>query len=84
MTLDARCSLNTSWQIPVPLDQSDSEGEISLSMRTVAGYIAAMHGGNWIITDANQLYLMPLDNEISVLSDEEAAGILFGNTFILV
>ena len=66
-------------------ESSQSSGDSDpLTMRTVAGYIAAMYGGNWTVTDENFLYLAPLALEVSLLSDENDNAILFGDTLILV
>ena len=83
--LDSRTTLNPAYTIPLPLDPSSGENDsIYLSMRTIAGYIAAMHGGNWTITDENRLLLVPLAADITLLSDEDDVAILFGDTLILV
>ncbi len=58
-----------SGRIGVPLDArtigvigfDDIEATaLSMSMREVAGYIAAHYGGNWTVTDIGTLYLAPL------------------------
>lgn len=51
VTLDARTVINADWEVEYPSD---------MSMREILGYIAAAHVGNWTITDAGELYLVPL------------------------
>ena len=55
-------------------------------MRTVAGYIAAMHGGNWIITDSDTLFLVPFAREffVPVLAADKSSAIAFGDTILLL
>ena len=48
--LDARSVIN-DWDVGYPSD---------LTMREILGYIAACHVGNWTITDAGKLRLVPL------------------------
>lgn len=59
-----------------------------LTMREILGYIAAAHGGNWIITAAGELLLVPLfasmPEETHYLVDEDGDAITFGGTRILV
>lgn len=50
VTLDERTVIN-DWDVPYPGD---------LTMREILGYIAGCHGGNWTITDAGMLRLVPL------------------------
>ena len=57
---------------------------LKMSMREVAGYIAAMNGGNWTITDDGYLYLVPLSMAARVLGDENGVPILFGEALLLV
>ena len=43
------------------LDQSEVDRRARyMTMRQVAGYVAGLYGGNWIITNAGALYLLPL------------------------
>ena len=57
---------------------------LKMSMREVAGYIAAMYGGNWTVTDEGYLYLVPLAMAARVLGDENGVPILFGEALLLV
>ena len=57
---------------------------LGMTMREVAGYIAAMNGGNWTITDDGYLYLVPLGMAARVLADENGVPILFGEAMLLV
>lgn len=51
VSIDSRTKLNSSYLVQYPLN---------MTMREVLGYIAAAHGGNWIITDTGALRLVPL------------------------
>jgi hypothetical protein len=75
--LDSRTVL-TGATIPYPNDYT---------MREILGYIAVAHGGNWIITDAGKLRLVPLWSfpaETSTLVTEHGDAILFGEVKIRV
>ena len=63
------------------------EAPAGYTMREVAGWIAAAHAGNWTITDAGKLRLVPLYNtalDIGYLADEDGNAITFGGVMILV
>ena len=68
--------------------EPEPDTSASLSMRVVAGYVAAMQCGNWVITDENRLRLLPFEifaSSLNMLSAANGGGaILFGNTVILV
>lgn len=51
VTLDPRTTLNTEYVEEYP---------VNYSYRDVLSHVAAAHGGNWIITWDNTLYLVPL------------------------
>lgn len=55
--LDPR-NLSEPDKVILPYEIEDNA--LEMTMREVAGYIAAMHGGNWTITDSGYLYLAPL------------------------
>lgn len=63
-------------------------GEGVYTMREMLGYIGAMYGGNWIITDENKLRLIVLgdipDEETNLLITEYAEYILIGGNRIIV
>lgn len=63
-------------------------GEGVYTMREMLGYIGAMYGGNWIITDENKLRLIVLgdipDEETNLLITEYAEYILIGGNRIVV
>ncbi len=62
--LDARSLLHGTYYVDYPLE---------MTMREVLGYIAAAHGGNWIINDAGDLRLIPVFGEFDFLDiDKEA------------
>lgn len=63
----------------------DKDG--AMSMRQVLGYIGAMYGGNWIITDENKLRLIALGDipeDSNLLIDESGNYILIGGYRIIV
>lgn len=80
ISLDSRCSFNSSYQVDYPAND--------YTRRDVLCFIAAAHGGNWIITDADQLLLIPLvgsaPEPTHYLVTENGNPIVFGNTRILV
>lgn len=70
--IDSRTVLDSSIMVPYPNDYT---------MREVLGYIAAAHGGNFIITDDGALRLIPLwsiPTETHYLVDEYGDPITFG------
>lgn len=79
VTLDARTVINPTYDVDVPVD---------LNIRDVLCYIAAANGGNWIITAANKLLLVPLFSsmpaETYLLVTEEGDIIVFGGVRIIV
>lgn len=52
--IDSRTTLNASYTLDYPADYS---------LRQVLQYIAAAHGGNWIITGEGKLLLIPIGSE---------------------
>ena len=77
--LDSRTILNSSYTIDYPANDYTIRQELC--------YIAAAHGGNWIITDAGKLRLVPLlsiPEETGYLVDEYGDAITFGEVRILV
>lgn len=81
VSIDARTVINPAYMVGYPND---------LTMREILGYIAAVHAGNWIITDAGELYLVPLYNpatdyaNLGYLAAEDGSAITFGGVRILV
>lgn len=80
ISLDTRCSFNSSYEVDYPAND--------YTRRDVLCFIAAAHGGNWIITGADQLLLIPLVGSMPetthYLVTESGNPIVFGNTRILV
>lgn len=77
--IDARTSLNAAYTIDYPANEYTIRNELC--------YIAAAHGGNWIITDAGKLLLVPLlsiPEETNYLVTEYGSAITFGGVRILV
>ena len=57
------------------------------SCREILGYIGAMYAGNWVMSDAGNLLLVPLGGlpkETRVLVDDTRSAITFGGVRILV
>lgn len=79
VTLDSRTVLNSAYTIDYPANDYTAYDELC--------YIAAAHGGNWIITDLGELYLVPLlsaPEETNHLVSEVGNAITFGGVRILV
>lgn len=77
--LDPRTVLNGKYTIDYPANDYTIRNELC--------FIAAAHGGNWIITDENKLYLVPLLSapaETNYLVEEYGGAITFGGVRILV
>ena len=77
--LDSRTTLNSSYTIDYPANDYTIRNELC--------FIAAAHGGNWIITDAGKLLLVPLlsmPTETNNLITERGIAITFGGVRILV
>lgn len=76
--LDQRTVLDATVLVPYPNDWT---------IRELLGMIAAAHAGNWTITDAGMLRLIPLwsvPDETHYLVDEHGDPITFGGDRILV
>ena len=79
ITLDKRTVLNSAYTIDYPANDYTVRNELC--------FIAAAHGGNWIITDAGELLLVPLlsmPDETNYLITEYGDAITFGGVRILV
>ena len=77
--VDSRTVLNPAYAVDYP-----ANGD---TIRQILQYIAAAHGGNWIISDAGKLLLVPLrsiPDEVSYLVTEHGNPITFGGVRILV
>ena len=77
--LDARTVINPNYNVDIPVD---------LNIRDILCYIAAANGGNWIITAANKLLLVPLFSsmpaETYLLIADDGDRITFGGVRIIV
>lgn len=76
--LDSRTVINSGYKVEYPNDYT---------MREILGYIAAAHGGCWIITPAGKLRLVTLGGlpaETNYLVDEYGDAITMGGVKILV
>lgn len=78
--LDSRTVLSSSYGIDHPAND--------WTLRDVLGFIGAAHGGNWTITAAGELLLIPLfapaTGTVNYLANEDGDPILFGGEAILV
>lgn len=77
--LDKRTALNSAYTIDYPANDYTVRNELC--------YIAAAHGGNWVITDEGKLRLIPLlsaPTETNNLITEHGDAITFGGVRILV
>lgn len=80
--VDSRTSLSTAFTVAYPIGDSGSK-----TMREVLAEIAVANAGNWIITDAGKLLLVPLNSipaETNYLVTEYGYAITFGGTRILI
>ena len=82
LELDERTVIDPSVMVSYPNENT---------MREVLGYIAVAHAGNWTITDAGKLRLVPLwsipeyvPEGDGVLVDQHGDAIVFGEVRILV
>lgn len=79
VSIDPRTRIDPAMKVEYPND---------LTMREVLAYIAACHGGNWIMTGDGELLLLPIGGlppETRLLIDDADGGaILFGEVRILV
>lgn len=80
VSIDARTVLSSAYSIDYPAND--------YTLRDVLRYIAAAHGGNWVITAEGKLLLVPLFGsmpmETSYLISEDGDAITFGGVRILV
>lgn len=77
--LDNRTVLNSAYTIDYPANDYTIRNELC--------FIAAAHGGNWIMTDEGNLLLVPLlsmPEETNYLITENGDAITFGGVRILV
>lgn len=77
--IDARTVLNSSYTVDYPAND--------YTLRDVLRFIAAAHGGNWIMSDVGELWLVGLNDlptETNYLCDENGDWITFGGDRILV
>lgn len=80
VSIDSRTVLTTAYTMEKPSDE--------IHIRTLLQQIASAHGGNWIVTAAGELLLVPLFSsmpvETSYLITEYGNNILIGGYRILV
>lgn len=83
--LDERTVLNPAYTIDYPASDPESETGDYYSIRQELQWIAAAHGGNWIVTAEGKLLLVGLGQEpeeTNYLVTEYGAPILFGGVAI--
>lgn len=79
VVLDSRTVLNREYTIDYPANDYTIRDELA--------FIAAAHGGNWIMSDAGQLLLVPLCSappETNHLVNERGAAIVLGGVVLHV
>lgn len=79
VSLDPRTTLNAGYTIDYPANDCTIRNELC--------YIAAAHGGNWIVTGEGKLLLVPLLSmppETHYLVEEHGSAITFGGVRLLV
>ena len=89
---DTLTMMNKGYQIPYPgIVMEDStlkpDGKNALTMREVAGRIAAMYAGNWIINNDGEWQLVVLGDipvDQNLLITEDGYNIVIGGVRILV
>lgn len=77
--IDPRTVLSEAYTVDYPAND--------YTLRDILCFIAAAHGGNWIMTDENKLHLVALFGippETHCLVDEHGDAITFGGVRILV
>lgn len=85
--IDPRTQLNPAYTIDHPDSDPDSREGSYCSIRQELGWIAAAHGGNWIVTDVGNLLLVPLLSmpaETNYLVTEHGDAITLGGVKLLV
>ena len=79
--LDERCAFEPGYTVDAPPPGA-------YTMREALGFIAAAHGGNWLVTAQGKLLLEPLfastPPETNFLVTEDGDGILFGDVRIVL
>ena len=85
--VDPRTKLNPAYTIDYPASDPENDTGDYYSIRQELQWIAAAHGGNWIITGEGRLLLVPLlsaPEETSYLVTEYGDAITLGGVKILV
>lgn len=79
VSMDARTELSEDYTVDYPTSEQ--------TMRQTLAWIAAAHGGNFIMSDAGELWLVPLlsaPESTNYLVTEDGDAITFGGVRILV
>ena len=72
--LDSRTVLNKGYMVQLPAVSTD--GDESMTLREVLGYVGAMYGGNWIINDEGKLQLVTVPDKMFFRSTSNAQDLL--------
>ena len=92
LTIDPRTTFKTgdAYKVDYPVaiaDESEEQQALGLSIRQMWRWVAAAHGGNFIINDLGQLRLVPLNalpGNTGYLVTENGRPISFGGVRILI
>lgn len=92
LTIDPRTTFKTgdAYKVDYPVasaDESEEQQALGLSIRQMWRWVAAAHGGNFIINDLGQLRLVPLNalpGNTGYLVTESGRPISFGGVRILI
>lgn len=85
--LDDRTKLNPKYTIDYPASDPENENGDYYTIRQELQWIAAAHGGNWIITGEGKMLLVPLGGEpeeTNYLVNETGYAIVIGGVRIFV
>lgn len=85
--LDERTAINPEYTIGYPASSPENGNGYYYSIRQELQWIAAAHGGNWIVTAEGKLLLVPLGGEpeeTSYLVTEYGQPIQIGSVILLV
>lgn len=85
--IDPRTTINPAYAIDYPTSNPESRTGDYYSIRKELEWIAAAHGGNWIVTGEGKLLLVPLlsiPEETHYLVTKYGRAITFGGVRILV
>ena len=87
--LDPRCSFYSGYKVDYPTSDPNSDEPVdnNYTLRDILRFIANAHIGNWTMTDAGKLLLLPLNKlppETHYLVTRTGRAITLGGKRILV